>query len=288
MHLKSPISEEVCEKILSSLGSDRQTLAAVIEADCLASRQALRLYWQNDSASKELLEELDDEPESRQQFLADMVRNIVTELKVPGAHHEGRGSQFLQLQSLVVEHGKAFHRRETRTYARVKRFVGCRMRELQIGSEDFDCYDLSPMCDNFMPNLSASVDLHSLILHSRVKGATAGDLLQVLQSCVRLSTLRLGKDTEPLLDEAAFQTMAGHLEIQELYIKKHLDKSLVLSIATTPQPFRNISNLILHADAAAINILLPRMEKVDRVELTIHGMSSIFPSLRHLENLRSL
>lgn len=67
------------------------------------------------------------------------------------------------------------------------------MRELQIGSADYDCYDLSPVCDNFMPNLSASIDLRSLILHSRVKGATAGDLVQVLQSCTRLSTLRLDK-----------------------------------------------------------------------------------------------
>lgn len=123
MHLSSPISEEVWEKILVNLVSDRQTLHAVVEADCLASEQTLRLYWQNNSGAKELLEELDDEPECRRQFLADMVHNIVTELKVPGAYHGGKGLRFSQLRSIIVEHGKAFHRRETRTYARVKRFV---------------------------------------------------------------------------------------------------------------------------------------------------------------------
>lgn len=191
MDIYHAVPDEIWEKTLTHLTGDRETLQAVIDANCPAFPQALRLYWQNEACEKELLEELEDQPESHQQSLADMVRHVVTDFKAPYAHHEARSLQFPRLQSRTVEHGKAQLRGEIHTFARVRRFVGPRLRQLEVGNSLLEGREhLIPTVDNFLSGLSVCTDL-LLKLHARVKKASSVDLVHVLQCCIKLRALHL-------------------------------------------------------------------------------------------------
>jgi hypothetical protein len=87
MHLSQSVPQEVWEQILAHLVDDRDTLEAVIQADCAASTEAQSLYWMNSLAMEGLLEELDDEPGLQRQTLANYVRNIIMDFEAPDADH---------------------------------------------------------------------------------------------------------------------------------------------------------------------------------------------------------
>jgi hypothetical protein len=188
MHLSQSVPQEVWEQILAHLVDDRDTLEAVIQADCAASAEAQRLYWMNSLAMKGLLEELDDEPGLQRQTLANYVRNIIMDFEAPDADHRSSDLHFPLVQKITVVHDQdEVH--DTRVYAQVKRFVGPRMLDLEIGCETFEHLDLQAITDNFLPELSVCVGLRSLEIHARVKDATSGDLVLVLQGCNQLQTL---------------------------------------------------------------------------------------------------
>lgn len=300
--LLDTVPDEIWEKILAHFIRDRDTLQAVMGTACpahdqapklhwqKAHDQALRLYWQNETSEKELLEGLEDhQPDTQQQSLADFVRNVVTDFKAPHAHHEARGLQFPRLQTLTVQHGKAELRGEIRTFARVARFVGDRLRHLEIGDSLDGRPDLLPIVDNFLPKLSKCKGLLSLKLHARLtKRTTSEDLVSVLQRCTRLEALHLGSLVNDLVNESVMGCIALHPAIEELELEKRFDRPFALSIAAVARPFQKLKHLVLTADAAAANILLPCITQLERLELTVHGTASVFPCLRGLKNLSSI
>ena len=289
MDILDKVPDEVWQQILSNFVCDRETLRAVVDAKFPASPQALRLYWRNDVCDKDLLEELEDEPESEQQDLANMVRNVITQFKGPYAHHEARGLQFPRLQILKIEHGKAQLRGETRTFVRVGRFVGPRLRQLEIGVSLLEGGShLVPTVDSFLQKLSVCKDLRDLKLYARVKKATAEDLVFVLQRCNKIQTLHLGGIVDDLINESVMGCIALHPTVGELVLEKHFDRPLASSIAAVAQPFQKLKHLVLSAHADAINILLPRMKQLERLELAVYGTTSVFPSLRGLKNSSSI
>jgi len=82
--LLDTVPDEIWEKILAHFIRDRDTLQAVIGTAYPAHNQALRLYWQNETCEKGLLEELEDhQPDTQQQSLADFIRNVVTDFRHP-------------------------------------------------------------------------------------------------------------------------------------------------------------------------------------------------------------
>jgi hypothetical protein len=124
MRLSRPIPDEIWEGIMSHLEDDRQTLKAVMLADCLASSAAMRMYWQNTLACKGLLTELEEQPQNEQQFLASLIHAVVINFKLPYDEHEGRGLCFPVMRSLTIEHNPALIGRHGRVYARTKHLVG--------------------------------------------------------------------------------------------------------------------------------------------------------------------
>ncbi|KAH0283288.1 hypothetical protein M436DRAFT_85976 [Aureobasidium namibiae CBS 147.97] len=300
--LLDTVPDEIWEKILAHFIRDRDTLQAVIGAACsahdqaprlhwqIAHDQALRLYWQNETCEKELLEELEDhQPNTQQQSLADLMRNVVTDFKAPHAHHEARGLQFPRLQSLTVQHGKAELRGETRTFARVARFVRDRLRHLEIGDSLDGRPGLLPIVDNFLPKLSKCKGLRLLKLYARLtRRTTSEDLVAVLQRCTRLETLHLESLVDDLINESVMGCIALHPAIEELELEKRFDQPFALSIVAVAHPFQKLRHLVLFADAAAANILLPCITQLERLELTVDGTASVFPYLRGLKNLWSI
>ena len=197
--------------------------------------------------------------------------------------------QFPRLQSLTVQHGKAELRGETRTFARVARFVGDRLRHLEIGDSLDGRPDLLPVVENFLPKLSKRKGLLSLKLYARLtRRTTSEDLVSVLQRCTRLETLHLGNLVNDLINESVMGCIALHPAIEDLELEKHFDRPFALAIAAVAQPFLKLKHLVLSADAAAANILLPCITQLERLERTVHGTDSVFPCLRSLKNLWSI
>jgi hypothetical protein len=249
---------------------------------------ATRIYWQNALACKGLLTELEKQPQNEQQSLANLIHAVVIDSKLPYDEHEGRGLCFPLMRSLTIEHNPALVGRQGRVYARTKHLVGTLLRDLDVGCQS-GAYDyVEPITDNFLPRLSMSIGLRSLTIRARVKGATSGELVLVLQKCTKLQILHLEKHTEELLDGAVIETIAAHPSIMDLMLEKRLDRSLTLSIADVPEPFRSVSFLELCADTAATRLAVSRLENLQTLYLTATGMSSIFPYLSGLKNLRSI
>jgi hypothetical protein len=288
MRLSCPIPPEIWEGVMSHLEDDRQTLKAVILADCLASSAATRIYWQNTLACKGLLTELEKQPQNEQQFLASLIHAVVIDFKLPYDEHEGRGLCFPLMRSLTIEHNPALIGRHGRVYARTKHLVGPLLRDLDVGCQSGAYDHVEPITDNFMPRLSVSISLRSLMVRARVKGATSGELVLVLQKCTKLQVLHLEKHTEDLVDGAVVEAIAAHPSIMDLMLEKRLDRSLTLSIAEVPEPFKSVSFLELCADTAATRLAVSRLENLQTLYLTATGMSSIFPYLSGLKNLRSI
>jgi hypothetical protein len=288
MLLSRPVPPEIWEGIMSHLVDDRQTLKAVMLANCLASSAATRIYWQNTLSCKGLLTELEEQPQSEQQSLASLINAVVIDFKLPYDEHEGRGLCFPVMRSLTIEHNPALIGRHGRVYARTKHLVGPLLRDLDIGCQS-DAYDhVQPITDNFLPRLSVSISLRSLMIRARVKGATSGELVLVLQKCTKLQLLHLEKHTEELLDGAVVEAIAAHPSIMDLMLEKSLNRALTLSIADVPEPFRSVSFLELSADTAATRLTVSRLKNLQTLYLTAIGVSSIFPYLSGLKNLRSI
>jgi hypothetical protein len=87
---------------------------------------------------------------------------------------------------------------------------------------------------------------------------------------------------------AVVETIAAHPSIMDLMLEKRLDRSLTLSIADDPEPSRSVSFLELCADTAATRLAISRPENLQTLYLTATGMSSIFPYLSGIKNLRSI
>lgn len=282
---------EIYQQIVSYLVHQRVTLEAIIVADCAATNEALRLYWQTASPDNDLLAILESKPLHHRQFLADFMRNINIEFKARGDHHEGRNLQYPRLQKLTVIHDQVLMGRESRTFARIRRFIGPRLRQLVVGCQLHEGPNLKPITDNFLPALSGCLDLRSLALRTRVSGATAQDLILALKNCNKLSSLKLEKHTEDLIDEHTIKAVAMHPKIRFLEIDKHLNRHLLSLLADVLQPFKCLTSLCLCIDTSAASSIFPHMEELEMLELTVfssYGNSSIFPYLRNLTTLRSM
>ncbi|KAG9606160.1 hypothetical protein KCU77_g266, partial [Aureobasidium melanogenum] len=282
---------ELHEKVVNHLKDDRAALGNVIASKCPATNEALRLYWSTATPENDLLTVLDNKPSQHRQFFANKLRRVTIEFKAPGEHHEGRGLQYSRLQNLTVVHDQVLMGIESRTYARIRRFMNARLRYLEVGCHLHESMNVTPTTDNFLPALSGCSDLRSLALHARVKGATSEDLVDVLNNCNMLRSLKLEKYTDSLIDESTIQAIAAHPTIRFLAIDKHLDVQLLSLVANVPRPFKQITSLRLCIDTSAAHSLLPHMEKLKILELTVlsdYGTTSIFPHLRTLTNLKSL
>lgn len=91
---------------------------------------------------------------------------------------------------------------------------------------------------------------------------------------------------DDLINDCVMGCIALHPSIEELELEKHFNRPLTLPIAAVAQPFQRLNNLSLTADVDCLNILLPRMKNLEWLELTVYGMTSVFPSLRELQNLK--
>jgi hypothetical protein len=110
----------------------------------------------------------------------------------------------------------------------------------------------------------------------------------VLQKCTELQILHLKKHTEDLVDGAVVEAIAAHPSVMDVMVDKRLDRSLTLSIADVPEPFRRVSFLELCAHTAATRLAVSRLENLQTLYLTATGMSSIFSYFSGLKNLRSI
>ncbi|KAG9959675.1 hypothetical protein KCU61_g7198, partial [Aureobasidium melanogenum] len=244
---------ELHEQVVNHLRDHRVSLENVIASNGPATHEALRLYWSIATPENDLFTILENKPFHHQQFFANFLRRITIEFKAPDEHHEGRGLQYPRLQSLTVVHDQVLMGRESRTYARIRRFINAGLLYLEVGWHLHEVMGVTPTTDNFLPALSGCSDIRPLTLRARVEGATSDDLVDVLNNCIRLRSLNLEKYTECLIDESTIQAIAAHPGIRFLQIDKHLD--------------------------------------LERLELTVssdYGTTSIFPHLRFLTNLKSL
>ncbi|KAK5999343.1 hypothetical protein QM012_005561 [Aureobasidium pullulans] len=282
---------EIHEQVVNHLFDQRATLEALITADCPATGEALRLYWKTATPDNDLFTLLESKPLHHRQFFANMLRQITINFKALDEHHEGRGLQYPRLQSLTVVHDKALMGTEELTHARIRRFIGPRLRTLEVGCQLHEGMNLKPTTHNFLPALSGCVDLRRLTIRARVRGAAPGDLIRVLSNCTNLSSLDLELHSERLVDEHTIRAIAIHPVIRFLEIDKHLNLPLVSLIAKISQPFQHIISLRLCIDANAASSLLPHMKKLEMLELTVfnnYGTPSIFPFLHTLTTLKSL
>jgi hypothetical protein len=135
MYLSRSIPEEVWLEIMSHLAGDRETLRNAIDAGCAASFAATKIYWANLTSDKDLLHELEELPDDQQQFFANIIRKIAIQFKPPYGEHEGRGLDFPLLRSLTIGPETPFDLRLDRSYAKIKRFVGPLMHDLDVGCE---------------------------------------------------------------------------------------------------------------------------------------------------------
>jgi hypothetical protein len=288
MLLSRPVPEEVWLEIMSHLADDRETLRAAIDAECDASFAATRIYWANLTSEKGLLDELEEQPDDQRQFYANMIRKVTIDFKLPFSEHEGRGLDFPLVRDLTISHDSVPFGQRPRTYAKIKRFVNPLLRNLDVGCEYQTDLHTEPITDNFLPRLSASIGLDSLKICARVKNGTPQELVLVLNSCQQLRTLHLAKHTEPLIDQKTLEAMANHPSLKDLLIERRLNGSITSSIAPVSQPFRNVTALEITTDTAATRLFVSRLQRLKRLSLTATGLSSIFASLRGLNNLRHL
>lgn len=282
---------EIYQEVVSYFADQRTTLEAIIMADCLATAEALKLYWSTAVPDNDLLAILESKPLHHRQFFADFLRNITIQFKALDEHHQGHGLQYPRLQNLTVVHDQALMGAEDRTHARIRRFVGSRLRSLEVGCQLHESQNLVPSTDNFLPRLSGCRNLRSLTLRARVRRATPGDLIAVLNNCTRLSSLRLEKHSERLVDENTISAIAAHPAVRSLQIDQHLDLHLLSLVAGIFRPFQHITGLCLCIDASAARSILPHLEKLEVLELTVfsnYGNASIFPFLRTLTTLQSV
>lgn len=135
---------EIYQEIVSYLVDQRATPEAIIIADCAAINEALRLHWHTASPDNDLLAILESKPLHHRQFFADFLRNITIEFKARTDHHEGRGLQYPRLQKLAVIHDQVLMGRESRTFARIRRFIGPHLRQLEVGCQLHEGPNLKP------------------------------------------------------------------------------------------------------------------------------------------------
>ncbi|KAH0280426.1 hypothetical protein KCU91_g1044, partial [Aureobasidium melanogenum] len=230
---------ELHEQVVNHLRDHRVSLENVIASDGPATHEALRLYWSIATPENDLFTILENKPFHHQQFFVNFLRRITIEFKAPGEHPEGRGIQYPRLQSLTVVHDQVLMGRESRTYARIRRFINAGLRYLEVGWHLHEAMGVTPTTDNFLPALSGCSDIRPLALRARVEGATSDDLVDVLNNCIRLRSLNLEKYTECLIDESTIQAIAAHPGIRFLQIDKHLDVQLLSLVANISRPFEH-------------------------------------------------
>ncbi|KAH0365902.1 hypothetical protein KCU65_g5731, partial [Aureobasidium melanogenum] len=281
---------EIYAEVVSHLINNRPLLEWVIAEDCPATDEARRLCWSTATPENGLLALLEIKPSHQRQSFANLLREITIRFKAPGDHHEGRDLQYPRLRSVTVVHDQVLMGREPYTYARVKRFMGPRLRNVEVGCPLHEGMNVKPTTDNFLPLLAGCPDLRSLTLRARVKHATPGDLVAVLNNCTNLRSLSLEKYTEPLIDENTIHAIANHPTLCFLHIDKHLNTHLLSLVANAPRPFEHITSLHLCINASAAQSILPYMEKLQMLELEVFSdySSSVFPCLSTLVSLESL
>jgi hypothetical protein len=286
MRLSRPIPNEIWQNVMGHV-DDKTTLKAVIEAECAASHEARRAYWQSFSS----LAELEQQPESQRQTLANFVRGLVIEFKLPDAHQVGRGLRFPQVQTLTVRHNQALiFPNPPHTYADISHLFGTRLESLEIGS--IGCGDfLQPITDNFLPQLSLCPNLRYLTICGRVNNASPRDLVLVLHQCTRLDNLMIEKYAEDLVDEMVMEAIANHKSIDTLEIDemdKHLDRDLMSLVESIPRAGKSLTHLYVSMDTAAIRLFLPRLDLLKILHLDVYGAGSVFRHIRHLKHLWSV
>jgi hypothetical protein len=288
MRLSNPVPVAVWAGIVSHLISERDTLRAVVQAKCAASGEAQRLYWRNDLSVCGLVEELLQQSKGQQQMLAKMVRHVTMEFE--GLHHldKSEGLRFPSLNTLSVYHDQSRSGTPPYSYARIRHLVGAPLLELEVGSEISCLQDLPPVMDNFLSALSTSINLRSLEIGAVVEGATPDDLNAALQACKPLKTLRRERYTDPLINKNVVETLARHLSVEDLCLKKRINASLAFTIVNSPDPFECLLTLDLSAESDAADYLLPHLKQLEKLRLSVRGMNSIFASLGKLTKLRSL
>jgi hypothetical protein len=288
MQLSRPVPAEIWQRIAFHLVHDRDTLKAIVHADCAASHEAERMYWRNDLSKPGLIEELEDQPVDKQQALAMFVRRVTLSF-TPSRRRENKNLTFPQLRILAVVHDSVRYGHCSRVHAHIARFLGPRLRELSIGIQaQHEHCTSEPNSENFLQTLQACVELRSLKLRVYVLGGTANDLALALTSCSRLFVLYLSIFTSNLIDATVIKAIARLPVLKDLEIEGRLRSCIVTSIITSTHPFANLLSLTLWADAAVSEVVLPHLKKLERLHMTVCGTSSIFPSVRLLENLTSL
>jgi hypothetical protein len=259
-----------------------------MEADCAASPEAERLYWQNLEAAKGLLNELDHQPECRRQALAAHVLNINMDFQASSTDEEGSGSHFPLLQHLTVEHRHGLDCEQTRLYARMEHLVGPMLRKLNVAYIKHFISNIQPSVDNFLPTLATSTKLRVLQVSAHVDVATSGDLTAALEKCQKLEVVHLGKYTGFLIDENVMGALARHPAIEDLHLEKWIDGPLTFAVAGTPQPFKHLLKSTLRASSTAANVILPHLDLLQKLDLLVIGTKSVFPSISKLTSLKSL
>jgi hypothetical protein len=288
VNLSRPVPAEVWERICIHLVDERETLRAVVQARCAASHEAKRIYWRNDLSKADLLQKLKAQPEGQRQALADFIRSITTSF-TPSRRQEDKNPRFPHLRTLTVVHDSVRYGHCSRVHAHITRFLGPRLRELSIGvqAEHEHCTS-EPNSDNFLQTLQKCVELRSLKLRVHVLGGTANDLALALTSCSHLSVLHLGILTRELIDATVITAITELPVLKHLEIEGYLPSRIVTSIKTSIHPFPRLLSLLLWADAAVSEVVLPHFKKLERLHMTVYGTSSIFSSVRLLESLTSL
>jgi hypothetical protein len=288
MRLSNPVPNEVWESILSHLIPERDTLRAVVYATCAASGEAQRIYWRNDLAVCGLIEELLKQQKGQQQVLANMVRHVTMGFESLDHLDKSEGLQFPSLKTLSVYDDVSRPGTGLQAYARIRSLVGAFLIKLDIGSETSCLQDLPPVVDNFLPALSSSTNMRSLEIGALIDGATPDDLNAALEACKQLKTLRLERNTDPLINKKVMKTLAMHPSLEDLHIERHIVVRLAFSIVSTPDPFAHLTNLSLSATPDAAQAVLPCLKQLKTLHLCITGTNKIFSSLSQLTKLRAL
>jgi hypothetical protein len=220
-------------------------------------------------------------------MLADMVRHVTMEFGGLDHLEKSEGLQFPSLKTLSVYDDVSRPGTDLQAYARIRSLVGASLIKLDVGSETSCLQDLPPVVDNFLSALSTSINLQSLEIGAIIDGATPDDLNVALEACKRLKTLRLERNTDPLINKRVMKTLAMHPSLEDLHIERHIDARLAFSIVSTPDPFAHLTDLSLSATSAA-QAVLPCLKQLKTHHLCITGTDRIFSSLSQITKLRAL
>ena len=122
---------------------------------------------------------------------------------------------------------------------------------------------------------------------ARVESASAQDLVAVLKSCKELFTLDLDEFTDYLVDEATLEAIAKHQSIETLHINRLINDPLASSAVGVAQPFPHLVSLLIEATPEAAGVILPRLDRLENLYLSVSGTGSVFPALGKIKTLQA-